>query len=63
MLYDKFFDTYVEVIDPVQARVVSRHTIPGFVFEALPGRRVGMYGEDVLGIPRIRIVQLELNGR
>jgi hypothetical protein len=62
-LFDRMFNTYVEVIDPVTARVVARHTIPGYVFEALPGRRVGMYGEDMLGIPRVRIVQLELNGR
>jgi len=61
--FDRMFNTYVEVIDPAQGRVVARHTIPGYVFEALPGRRVGMYGEDMLGIPRVRIVQLELNGR
>ena len=61
--FDRMFNTYVEVIDPAQGRVVARHTIPGYVFEALPGRRVGMYGEDLLGIPRVRIVQLELNGR
>ena len=63
MGFDRMFNTWVEVIDPAQARVVARHTIPGYVFEALSGRRVGMYGEDVLGIPRVRIVQLALNDR
>ena len=61
--FDRLFTTYVEVIDPALARVVTRHTINGFVFQALPDRKVALYGTDVLGIPRVNIVQLTLNGR
>jgi hypothetical protein len=63
MSFDKMFDTYVEVIDPSQARVVARHTIPGYVFEALPDRKVALYMTDIIGIPRAQIIQLTLNGR
>lgn len=63
MGWDRLFRTYVEVIDPVQARVVARHTINGYVFEALPDRRVALYEVDVTGIPRVRIVSLTLTGR
>ena len=63
MGYDKLFRTYVEVIDPVQGRVVISHTINGYVFETLPDRRVALYEVDFTGIPRVRIVSLALNGR
>lgn len=63
MGWDKLFRTYVEVIDPVQARVVTSHTINGYVFETLPDRRVALYEVDLGGIPRVRIVSLTLNGR
>ena len=61
--YDKLFRTYVEVIDPVQGRVVSSHTIHGYVFETLPDRRVALYKVDNDGIPRVEIDALSLNGR
>ena len=63
MDFDKLYRTYVEVIDPVQARVIARHTINGYVFEPLPDRRVALYKVDFAGIPRVDIVQLSLNGR
>lgn len=63
MGYDKLFRTYVEVIDPVQARVVSSTTINGYVFETLPDRRAALYRVDDNGIPRVQIVALSLNGR
>ena len=63
MGWDKLFRTYVEVIDPVQSRVVASHTINGYVFETLPDRRVAQYAIDISGIPRVHIVQLSLNGR
>jgi hypothetical protein len=63
MDFDKLFRTYVEVIDPVQARVVASHTINGYVFETLPDRRVALYTIDISGIPRVQIAQLSLNGR
>lgn len=63
MGYDKLFRTYVEVIDPVHARVVARHTINGYVFETLPDRRVALYAVDMAGIPRVQIAALTLNGR
>lgn len=63
MDFDKLHRTYVEVIDPVRARVVASHTINGYVFETLPDRRVALYKVDLAGIPRVEIVQLSLNGR
>ena len=63
MGFDKLFRTYVEVIDPAQARVVARHTINGYVFEALPDRRVALYQVDFAGIPRVQIVELSIKGR
>ena len=63
MGWDKLLRTYVEVIDPLQARVVSNHTINGYVFETLPDRRVALYRIDTSGIPRVEIAQLTLNGR
>lgn len=63
MGWDKLFHTYVEVIDPIQARVVANHTINGYVFKALPDRRAALYLVDMAGIPRVQIVQLTLNGR
>jgi hypothetical protein len=63
MGWDKLFRTYVEVIDPVQARVVSSTTINGYVFQALPDRRAALYQVDFSGIPRVQIVQLSLTGR
>jgi len=63
MGYDKLFRTYVEVIDPARARVVTSHTIDVFVFEALPDRRAALYEVDDNGIPRVQIVSLSLTGR
>jgi hypothetical protein len=63
MGWDKLFRTYVEVIDPEKARVVSSTTINGYVFETLPDHRVALYKVDENGIPRVEIVQLSLNGR
>jgi hypothetical protein len=63
MVFDRMFRTYVEVIDPVQGRVVTSHTINGFVFEALADRRAALYTVDINGIPRGQIVSLSLDGR
>ena len=63
MAYDKLFTTYVEVIDPINARVIAAHHINGYVFEALPGRRVALYRVDRDGIPRVDIAALSLAGR
>jgi hypothetical protein len=63
MVFDRMFRTYVEVIDPVQGRVVTSHTINGFVFEALADRRAALYTVDINGIPRVQIVSLSLDGR
>jgi hypothetical protein len=63
MAYDKLFDTYVEVIDPTRARVVTGRTITGYIFQALPGNRAAMYKVDGNGIPRVQIVSLSLVGR
>jgi hypothetical protein len=61
--FDKLFTTYVEVIDPVQGRVVARHNFDGYIFEALPDRKVAQYVIDADGFPRVHIVSLALNGR
>jgi hypothetical protein len=63
MGYDKLFRTYVEVIDPVRARVVTTTTINGYVFGTLPDQRVALYKVDENGIPRVQIVSLTLTGR
>lgn len=63
IVWDLMYHTWVEVIDLTQARVVASHTIDGFVFEALPDRRVALYKVDNNGIPRVQIVSLLLNGR
>jgi hypothetical protein len=61
--YDKLFDTYVEVIDPVRARVLTSHMISGYVFQALPGGHAALYKVDQNGIPRVQIISLSLVGR
>jgi hypothetical protein len=61
--FDKLFTTYIEVIDPAQGRVVVRHDFDGYVFQALPARRVAQYAIDADGFPRVHIVQLNLSGR
>ena len=61
--YDKLFDTHIEVIDPVAGRVIARHNFDGYIFQALPSRRVAQYVVDADGIPRVHIVSLTLNGR
>jgi hypothetical protein len=61
MAFDKLLRTYVEVIDPAQGRVITSHTFNGYIFEALPGRRVAFYLVDFNGFPRVQIVQLSLN--
>lgn len=63
MNYDKLYDTYVEVIDPATARVVARHDIDGYVFEALPGRRIALFRLDQNGFPRVDIATVTLAGR
>ena len=61
--YDLLYQTYIEVIDPAQARVVARHTYNGYIIEALPDRKVAQYMVDSEGFPRVHIVSLTLNGR
>ena len=61
--HERLFNTYVEVIDPAKGRVVTNHTIKGYVFEALPNRRVALYKIDDNGIPRVDIATLVLRGR
>jgi hypothetical protein len=61
--YDKLYRTYVEVIDPRTARVVTSHSLEGYVMEALPDRRVVLYRVDENGFPRVQIVALTLSGR
>jgi hypothetical protein len=59
--FDRLFRTYVEVIDPAQIRVITSHTIDGYVHSTLPGGRVALYTIDGNGIPRVTIAQLSLN--
>jgi hypothetical protein len=63
VIFDKLYRTYVEVIDPRSARVVTTHKIDGYVMEALPDRRVALYRVDENGIPRVQIAALTLSGR
>ena len=63
LAWNKLYYTYVEVIDPVQARLITSHTINGYVFDALPDRKIALYQVDLAGIPRVQIVSLSLNGR
>ncbi len=63
VMYDKLYTTYVEVIDPRTARVVTSHKINGYVMEALPDRRAALYRVDLSGIPRVQIVAFTLTGR
>lgn len=63
VIYDKLYATYVEVIDPRTARVITSHRIDGYVMEALPDRRVALYRVDENGIPRVQIAALTLSGR
>ncbi len=60
---EEMFRTTVEVIDPRAGRVIARRALDFWVTAALPNRRAAVYGVDPNGIPRIRIVQLELSGR
>ena len=61
MAFDKLFRTYVEVIDPAQKRVLTSKTFDGYIFEALPNRRVALYKVDENGFPRVHIATLQLN--
>ena len=63
VIYNKLYTTYVEVIDPRTARVVTSRAIDGYVMEALPDRRVALYRVDANGFPRVDIVALSLSGR
>lgn len=60
--FHKLYQTYVEVIDPTQGRLLASHRINGYVMETLPGNRVALYTIDLLGIPRVQIATLTLTG-
>lgn len=60
---EKLFATVVEVIDPATARVIARRRLDQWVIDALPEGRAAEYSVDIDGVPRIRILQLELVGR
>lgn len=60
MGYDRMFRTYVEVLDPAQARVITSHMIDGYAFDTLPDLRVALYKVDENGFPRVQIAELTL---
>lgn len=62
MAFEKLYSTTIELIDPVEARVLARRTIDQWVIAALPGRRIATYVVDRDGIPRVEISQIELTG-
>ena len=55
---EKLYQTLVEVIDPGEGRVIAQSRIDGWVISALSGDRAAIYGTTPIGIPFIRIVQL-----
>ncbi len=54
------YDTVLEVIDPVRARVVTREQLSGWVLAILPGGRLVKYGVDITGEPRVGIIASKL---
>jgi len=61
--WNSLYRTYVEVMDPVRARVVARQQVDGYILHTLPGGRAAFYRVDDDGIPRVQIVSLSLSGR
>ena len=56
----QLFQTTVEVIDPVQRRVVARTRRREFLVDVLPGNRAVFYDEDSRGEPRVMVNTLTL---
>ncbi len=54
------YDTVLEVIDPVRARVVTREQLSGWVLDVLPGGRLVKYSVDITGEPRVGIIDAKL---
>jgi hypothetical protein len=54
--------TLIEVINPVQRRVVSRHTFDGYIIAVLPDNDVASFVETDAGVPVLTIHHLALRG-
>jgi len=54
--------TLIEVIDPVQRRVVSRHKFDGYIIAILPDNDVASFVETDAGVPILTIHHLALRG-
>ncbi len=54
------YDTVLEVIDPVKARVVARAQLNGWILDVLPGTRLVKYSVDITGEPRVGIIDAKL---
>lgn len=59
---DALFRTLIEVIDPRTHRVVARRQLNEWVAYTLPGNRAAIYFVGRDDVPRLRIVQLTLEG-
>lgn len=58
----KMFRTVVEVLDPRTARVVTRRLLDEWIIAVLTNERAAIYTADADGVPRLRIVDLKLEG-
>jgi hypothetical protein len=60
---DLLYDSIVEVIDPVSARVIARREFPGFLMSLLAPARAAKYSVDADGFPVISVMNMRLLGR
>ena len=59
---EKMHRTVVEVIDAKAGRVIARRQLDEWIIAALSGGRAAVYTVDANDIPRLRIVQVGLEG-
>ncbi len=54
---ERLYDTMLEILDPVAGSVVARLKLNGFIIGLLPGGRLVKYDVDMIGEPRVSIIQ------
>jgi hypothetical protein len=53
----------LEVIDPLQGRVIVRYNVPGLVVSALPKAKAAVYMVAPDGTPRVQILSFAITGQ
>ena len=58
---ERLYNSVLELLDPVGARVVARLELNGWIIAVLPGGRLVKYSVDVTGEPRVSIIDAKLS--